>query len=81
VRGDHEKPPRLIPVHRSDAVFVTVNTNDIGLAAINADQITHMTIAAFSGAGCKIHFVSKEALSVRDTMEEVLAKIEGKVAA
>ena len=58
-------------------MFVTVNTNESGLAAVNADQITHMTIAAFSGAGCKIHFVSKEALSVRDTMEDVLAKIRG----
>lgn len=62
-------------------MFVTVNTNDNGLASINADQITHMTAAAFSGNGCKIHFVSKEALSVRDTMEDVLRQINGPVAA
>lgn len=58
-------------------MFITVNTNESGLAAINANQITHMTIAAFSGNGCKIHFVSKEALSVRDTIEEVLQQING----
>jgi len=56
-------------------VFVTVNTNDNGLAAVNVDQITHMTIAAYSGTGCKIHFVSKDALSIRDTMDEVLLRI------
>ena len=58
-------------------MFITVNTNESGLAAINANQITHMTIAAFSGNGCKIHFVSKEALSVRDTIDEVLQQING----
>ena len=62
-------------------MFVTVNTNDNGLASVNVDQITHMTVAAFSGAGCKIHFVSKEALSVRDTIEDVLLQISGPVAA
>ena len=62
-------------------MFLTVTTNENGIAAINVDQITHMTIAAFSGNGCKIYFVSKEALSVRDTIEEVLAQINGTVAA
>jgi len=62
-------------------VFLTVNTNENGIAAINVDQITHMTIAAFSGNGCKIYFVSKEALSVRDTIDELLQQINGKVPA
>jgi len=62
-------------------MFVTVETNDNGIAAINANQITHMTIAAFSGNGCKIYFVSKEALSVRNTIENVLGQINGTVAA
>jgi len=62
-------------------VFLTVNTNENGIAAINVDQITHMTIAAFSGNGCKIYFVSKEALSVRDTIDDLLQQINGKVPA
>ena len=62
-------------------MFITVQTNENGPATINVAQITHMTIAAFSGAGCKIYFVSNAALSVRDTMEEVLLQIRGQVAA
>ena len=62
-------------------MFLTVNTNENGIAAINVDQITHMTIAAFSGNGCKIYFVSKEALSVRDTIDDLLQQINGKVPA
>jgi hypothetical protein len=62
-------------------MFLTVTTNENGIAAINVDQITHMTIAAFAGNGCKIYFVSKEALSVRDTIDEVLQQINGTVPA
>ena len=61
-------------------MFVTVKTNENDLAAINVDQITHMTVAAFSGSGCKIHFVSNGSLSVRDTMDEVLLRIGGPAA-
>jgi hypothetical protein len=60
---------------------VTVTTNENGVAAVNVDKITHMTIASFSGNGCKIYLASKEALSVRDTMDEVLRQINGPVAA
>ena len=62
-------------------MFVTVRTNDNDLAAVNVDQITHMTVAAFSGNGCKIHFVSSGSLSVRDTMDDVLLRINGSDAA
>ena len=62
-------------------MFLTVQTNENGIAAVNVDQITHMTVAAFSGNGCKIYFVSKEALSVRNTIENVLGQINGTVAA
>ena len=62
-------------------MFVTVTTNENGVAAVNVNQITHMTVAAFSGNGCKIYLASKEALSVRDTIDEVLQQINGTVAA
>ena len=62
-------------------MFITVTTNDNGVASVNADLITHMTVAAFSGNGCKIYLVSKEALSVRDTIEDLLLQISGKAAA
>ena len=61
-------------------MFVTVKTNDGDLAAVNADNITHMTVAAFSGSGCKIYFTSKEGLSVRDTIESIMAQINNPTA-
>ena len=61
-------------------MFLTVTTNENGVAAVNVDQITHIAIAAFAGNGCKIYLASKEALSVRDTMDEVLRQINGTVA-
>ena len=62
-------------------MFLTVTTNENGVAAVNVDQITHIAIAAFAGNGCKIYLASKEALSVRDTMDEVLRQINGEVPA
>lgn len=58
-------------------MFVTVRTNDGDLASVNVDQITHMTIAAYDGAGSRLHFTSNAALSVRDTMDEILQLIQG----
>jgi hypothetical protein len=56
-------------------MFLSVHTNDGPIAAINTDLVTHMTVAAFAGKGCKIYFTSKDGLSVRDTMEELLARM------
>lgn len=62
-------------------MFVTVKTNDGDLASVNVDQITHMTVASYDGAGCRLYFTSNTALSVRDTIEEVLLQIRGNAAA
>ena len=58
-------------------MFVTVKTKDGDCAAVNVDQITYMTIAAFSGAGSKIYFTSNGALSVCDSMDSLLLQING----
>lgn len=58
-------------------MFVTVRTNDGDLASVNVDQITHMTVAAYDGAGCRLYFTSNTALSVRDTIDELLQQIRG----
>jgi hypothetical protein len=57
-------------------MYVMVKTLDGQVAALNTDQITHVTIAAFSGNGCKIHFTSKDAISVPNTLEDILSLIQ-----
>ena len=58
-------------------MFVTVKTNDGEMAVVNPAQITHMTVASFSGAGSRIYFVSNATLGVRDTIESILQQISG----
>jgi hypothetical protein len=62
-------------------MFVTVTTNDGELATVNTDQITHMTIAVYDGAGSRLYFTSNTALSVRQTMDEILQQMRGDVVA
>ena len=58
-------------------MFVTVKTNDGDVAAINVANISYITVASFSGHGCRVYFTSKDSLNLRDTMEAILAQIEG----
>ncbi len=58
-------------------MFVSVKTKEGDLAVVNSDNITHITIAAFNGSGCKIFFTSKDGLSVSDTIESIKDQING----
>ena len=61
-------------------MFVTVKTNDGDVAVVNVDNITHLSIASFSGNGCRVYLTSKESLHVRETMDEILKMIGGTAA-
>ena len=61
-------------------MFVSLKTNEGSQAVVNVDNITHLSIASFSGNGCRVYLTSKESLHVRETMDEILAMIGGAAA-